>query len=117
VTTQTVEPTTYKSNFFESDMPRWFSANPDRAWAEKFFLAYIPFWVLVLVLFETIFDTVELGDAPVIGLGLVVAAPMAIVPAVLGRRRGGVPWWDSYWFKAYLYIAIVNLLSNYFISE
>jgi cycloeucalenol cycloisomerase len=117
VTTQTVEPTTYKSNFFESDMPRWFSANPDRAWAEKFFLAYIPFWVLVLVLFETIFDTVELGDAPVIGLGLVVAAPMAIVPAVLGRRRGGVPWWDSYWFKAYLYIAIVNFFGNYFISE
>lgn len=25
---------------------RWFSANPDKAWAEKFFLAYSPVWML-----------------------------------------------------------------------
>ncbi|MEZ4287195.1 MAG: hypothetical protein R3A47_03420 [Polyangiales bacterium] len=25
--------------------PRWFSSNPDKAWAEKFFLIYSPIWM------------------------------------------------------------------------
>ena len=32
---------------------RWFSANPDKAWAEKFFLTYVPIFFLYNVVVST----------------------------------------------------------------
>lgn len=104
-------------SYFDSPQPRWFSENPDRAWAEKLFLAYIPIWISILLLFETFFDTGALGDVPVLLLGLVVALPLFVVPAMIGARKELRPWHDSYWFKAFLYIFIVSFSGNYFISE
>ena len=103
-------------SYIEDTQPRWFSANPDRAWGEKFFLAYVPVWIAMLVLFEAFFDTGSFGDGPVLLLGLVIALPLFVVPAVIGSRKE-LPWHDSYWFKAFLYVFIVNFSGNYFITE
>jgi hypothetical protein len=34
---------------YRDTTPRWFSQNPDRAWAEIFFLIYIPIWIAIVV--------------------------------------------------------------------
>ena len=96
---------------------RWFSANPDRAWVEKFFLVYTPIWIGMLVLFEAFFDQGDLGDVPLLSLGAVVAAPLLIVPAIIARRRSNEPLHQQFWLKAFVYVAIVNFFGNYFGSE
>ena len=98
---------------------RWFSANPDRAWAEKFFLLYVPVWIALMVGANVIDgDFLNRGDAVLIPFSLVVALPYALVPAILRRKRNpGGRWYRSYWFKSFLYVLVFQLLCNYFICE
>jgi len=97
---------------------RWFSENPDRAWAEKYFLVYSPVWMaLMAVMMVT--GWVELfNDAQLLFHAALVAIPLVLVPAIL--RRGKNPehaWYKSYWFKSNLYIGLFGIFGNYFGSE
>ena len=62
--------------------------------------------------------TDRIGEWGFITIGLTVALPLVVVPALvrdetpLGRR-----WYQTYWLKANLYIAIFNVAANYFGSE
>jgi cycloeucalenol cycloisomerase len=62
--------------------------------------------------------TARVGEWGFMAIGLAVALPLVVVPALirdeapLGRR-----WYQTYWFKANLYIAIFNFAANYFGSE
>jgi len=97
---------------------RWFSENPGKAWAEKFFLLYSPIWMLGMGLVMGLGVTQRIGDPGFLLIGVSVCAPLFIVPAIFSREaREGVPWTESYWFKANLYIAIFNFIGNYFLSE
>lgn len=98
------------------ESPRWFSPNPDRCWGEKFFLYYIPVWITLFAVWSTAFDGGNRGDAATIAFGLLIALPLVLVPAVLAPRRG-LRWFETYWFKANLFIFIVNFSGNYFVSE
>jgi cycloeucalenol cycloisomerase len=95
---------------------RWFSANPERAWSEKFFLLYIPVWIGMMAVWSTAFDGGNRGDVATLVHGLGVALPLLLVPALLAPRDGR-RWYESYWLKANLFIFIVNFSGNYFISE
>lgn len=98
--------------------PRWFSENPDKAWAEKFFLIYTPVWILMMAVVMVLRISPRLGDAGMLLLALVVALPLLIVPLLLHRRRNSaLPWHQTYWFKANVYIFLFSLLGNYFGSE
>ena len=99
-----------------NDGPRWFSSNPDRAWSEKFFLAYIPVWIAMSVVWTLLLEGSDRGDLATITYGLVLASPLFLVPALLAPR-GGRKWYETYWFKANLFIFIVNFSGNYFVSE
>lgn len=61
---------------------------------------------------------------------LLVAAPLVVVPALVtvrapdggaavgrGARTGGPRWYERYWFKANLWLAIFGFVGNYFLSE
>ncbi|MEZ4287194.1 MAG: hypothetical protein R3A47_03415 [Polyangiales bacterium] len=51
-------------------------------------------------------------------IALVVALPLVLVPALLRRNADAdKPFWNSYWFKANVYIAIFSFFGNYFGSE
>jgi len=99
-------------------VPRWFSANPSKAWGEKFFLAYSPVWMTMMGLLMGLGVTDRLGEWGFMAVGVAVALPLVAVPALirdeqpLGRR-----WYQTYWFKANLYIAIFNVAANYFGTE
>lgn len=96
--------------------PRWFSANPDRAWAEKFFLLYSPVWMILMGIMMPTGWVNTFSNGALLLHSLLVAAPLIVVPALL-RRHSGIPWHDSYWFKANLYIGLFGFFGNYFGSE
>ena len=97
---------------------RWFSENPDKAWGEKFFLIYTPIWI-----FQTFLATVlgygkTMGDVVSIIYSLLVVGPFVVVPFLIYKEaKAGKPWYQTYWFKANLYIAIFSLIGNYYGSE
>lgn len=97
---------------------RWFSENPSKNWGEKFFLVYSPIWMAVMALVMLLGIHDRLGEVGFLLLGLFVATPLVLVPALirdelyLGRR-----WYQTYWFKANLYIAIYAFPASYFGTE
>ena len=98
--------------------PRWFSANPDRAWGEKFFLAYSPIWMILMAIMMPTGWVQSFGDTALLLHGVLVAAPIFVVPLLLRRNAyPDRPWYDSYWFKANLYIGLFGFFGNYFGSE
>jgi cycloeucalenol cycloisomerase len=101
-----------------ADSGYWFSRNPSKAWGEKFFLAYSPFWILGMgVLMKTGVGG-RWHDAALNLAILAIAAPAVVVPALirdesaLGRR-----WYETYWLKFNLWIAIFATVGSYFGSE
>ena len=99
-------------------VPRWFSANPSKAWGEKFFLTYSPVWMTMIGLVMGLGVTERLGEWGFMAVGVAVALPLVAVPALIRDEKPlGRPWYQTYWFKANLYIAIFNLAANYFGSE
>ena len=98
--------------------PRWFSENPSKAWGEKFFLAYSPAWMAFMALVMGLGVTERIGEWGFLAIGLAVAAPLVLVPALIRDERPiGRRWYETYWFKANLYIAIFSFAANYFGSE
>lgn len=106
-------------NEFNSTTNRWFSENPDRAWTEKFYLLYIPVWILLMVIANVLDkDFLFKSDIILIPFSLAIALPYLLVPAILRRKQNpDGHWYESYWFKAFLFIFIFQLLGNYFICE
>jgi len=97
---------------------RWFSANPSKAWTEKFFLIYSPIWMLQMGVVMVTGLSHRIGDVGFLLIGTSVAAPLIVIPALFSSdARAGVPWTGAYWFKANLYIGIFNFVGNYFLSE
>ncbi len=102
----------------EQSQPRWFSENPSKAWGEKFFLIYSAVWMAFIGAVMALGLTHRVDDLGFLAIGLCVALPLVLVPGLmhdetsLGRR-----WYQSYWFKANLYIAIFGFAANYFGSE
>lgn len=98
--------------------PRWFSDNPDRAWGEKFFLAYSPIWMLSMAMMMFTGWQGTFSDSALLLHSLTIALPLLLVPLILYPvSRLGKHWYQSYWFKANLYIGIFSIFGNYFGSE
>lgn len=99
-------------------LPHWFASNPDRAWAEKFFLLYSPVWMTLMALMMLTGWTTSSSDTQLLVHATLVAAPLFIIPALLHRRYSPqLAWHESYWFKSNLYIFIFGFFGNYFGSE
>ena len=98
--------------------PRWFSENASKAWGEKFFLAYSPVWMSMMGLVMAFGVTERAGEWGFMAIGAAVALPLWLVPALIRDERPiGRRWYQTYWFKANLYIAIFNFSANYFGTE
>jgi cycloeucalenol cycloisomerase len=101
-----------------ADRGYWFSRNPSKAWGEKFFLLYTPYWMLGMGLLMRSGAGGRWGDVAQNLAMLVIFAPLLAVPALvrdetaLGRR-----WWQTYWFKLNVWIGIFAAIGSYFGSE
>ena len=95
-----------------------FSTNPEKAWVEKFFLAYTPIWIALMAVMMFTGWAGTWGNAALLTHSLVVALPVLLIPAFLARRHpSSQPWYQRYWFKANVYLALFSLVGNYFGSE
>ncbi len=101
-----------------ADGPRWFSANPSKAWGERFFLAYTPVWIAGMGILMASGSGKRWGD---LGLNLAMLAllvPLVAVPALIRDETAlGRPWWRTYWFKLNVWIGIYAGVGSYFGSE
>lgn len=99
---------------------RWFSADPGKAWAEKFFLLYSPIW-MALVGWALLSGAVRSwDDATYMGFGLVCGLPPVLVPALMHRRvpaLAATPWYRSYWFKYNVWIFLFVFVGTYFLTH
>ena len=60
----------------------------------------------------------RVGEWGFLAIGLTVALPLLLVPALVrDERPGGRRFYENYWFKANLYIGIFNFAANYFGTE
>ena len=95
----------------------WFSKNPSKAWAEKFFLAYLPLF-FILNGAKQAFGWMNVDTFWHITQNLALLLPLYIIPflirdeADLGRR-----WFETYWFKANIWIFIFVFACTYFFTE
>lgn len=94
----------------------WFSRNPDKAWGEKFFLAYIPYFfglngakqALGWMNVSTFWHVVQ---------NVALLLPLLLIPAVLRPGKTGRPWWDNYAVKMVLWMFVYNFIATYFLTE
>ena len=95
---------------------RWLSANPDKAWGERFFLAYSPIWMIAFGVYQRTRVGDRLGDLGNLLVTLAIFAPAWVVPAMLHApttRR----WYEVYWFKFNVWILVYSALGTYFLTE
>jgi cycloeucalenol cycloisomerase len=95
---------------------RWFSANPDKAWGEKFFLVFIP----VFLAYNAVVQQAGWLDAGTfwhVAQNLLMWVPYCLVLPFWLRRNSGVPWQESYWFKFNLYMAVWIFFATYYHTE
>jgi len=98
-------------------MQTLFSSNPDKAWVEKFFLLYTPVWMASMGVMVLTGADKSLGNGLLLAHAFATALPILLIPMLIARRYTDVVWWDSYWFKANVYLFIFGFFGNYFGSE
>lgn len=94
----------------------WFSANPDKAWAEKFYLGFIPLFFGYNALIQNM-GWLDVGNFWHVTQNLLMWLPYCVLLPLLLRRRSGLPWWQSYWFKLNLYMFVYVFFATYFHTE
>jgi cycloeucalenol cycloisomerase len=96
--------------------PHWFSSNPDKAWAEKFFLTFVPVFFVYNGVVQSAgwLDTNDFWHV-VQNVGMWIPY-CVLLPAWL-RRHSGVPWRESYWLKFNLYMFVFVFMVTYFHTE
>lgn len=95
----------------------WFSDNPEKAWVEKTFLIYSPVWMVMMGLMMITGWDKTFSNTALLVHGLLVALPVLFVPMLLHHKHSTVPWHQSYWFKANLYLFSFGFFGNYIGSE
>jgi cycloeucalenol cycloisomerase len=93
----------------------WFSKNPDRAWAEKFYLLYIPYFLVFNTAVQKL-GLLDTGNFWNVAQNLAMWLPCVVLPFFL-RRRSGVLWRKDYWFKFQLWMTIFTIIACYFMHE
>ena len=100
-----------------SSLPgHWFSQNPDKAWGEKFFLGFIPFWFVYNLAMQKM-GWLDTGNFWNITQNLLMWIPYCVLLPWFLRRNSGIAWHRSYWFKFNLFIFWWVVLCTYFHTE
>jgi cycloeucalenol cycloisomerase len=94
----------------------WFSRNPDKAWAEKFFLTFVPVFFLYNGVIQST-GWLDTNDFWHIVQNLGMWIPYCVLLPAWLRRNSGVAWHESYWFKFNLYMFVFVFFVTYFHTE
>jgi len=94
----------------------WFSRNSDKAWAEKFFLLFLPVFVVIN---GTIMSQgwLDVGNGWNLVQNLLMWVPYCLLLPAWLRRNSGIAWHRSYWFKFNVYMFVYVFFATYFHTE
>jgi len=96
--------------------PRWFSANPDKAWGEKFFLTFIPVFFGYNAVIQRM-GWLDVGTGWHVVQNFGMWFPYCVLLPAWLRRGSGVAWRVSYWFKFNFYLFFWVFYCTYFHTE
>jgi cycloeucalenol cycloisomerase len=94
----------------------WFSKNPDRAWAEKLYLIFIPIFFIYNAVMQQM-GWVNAGDLWHIVQDLLMWLPYCVLLPWFLRRKSGVVWYHDYWFKFQIWVGVFVFFATYFHTE
>lgn len=94
----------------------WFSRNPDKAWAEKFFLSFIPVFFAYNAVIQKM-GWLDVGNFWHIAQNVLMWVPYCVLFPAWLRRNSGVRWNESFWFKFNLYMFVYVFFVTYFHTE
>lgn len=95
---------------------RWLSRNPDKAFAEKLYLLFIPVFFAYNALIQRM-GWLDAGTAWHVVHNLGMWLPYCVLLPAWLRRRSVIPWHRSAWFKLNLYMAVWVFYATYFHTE
>jgi len=96
--------------------PHWLSHNPDKAWGEKFFITFVPVFLLYNAGIQKM-GWLDVGTGWHVTQNLLMWLPYCFLLPWWLRRESGVPWSESYWFKFNVYMAVWVFWASYFHTE
>jgi cycloeucalenol cycloisomerase len=86
----------------------------ERAWAERFFLATSPIWIVAVAAVVIGGVLPDWGDAEYMLFACAVAAPAVLGPRLAGQRMfTGDPPRPAYWLKLNVWVAIIVVFGTY----
>jgi cycloeucalenol cycloisomerase len=94
----------------------WFSKNPDKAWAEKYFLLFIPLFFGYNAFIQKV-GWLDVGNFWHIAQNLIMWLPYCVLLPLWLRRDSGISWNRSYWFKFNVYMTVYVFFATYFHTE
>jgi cycloeucalenol cycloisomerase len=94
----------------------WLSRNPDKAWAEKFYLGFIPVFLIYNGIIQRM-GWLDVGNFWHLVQNLGMWVPYCVLLPAWLRRNSGVRWNESYWFKFNLYMFVYVFFATYFHTE
>lgn len=94
----------------------WFSKNPDKAWAEKYFLVFVPIFFAYNAVIQNM-GWLDVGNFWHIAQNVLMWLPYCVLLPWWLRRNSGTPWQRSYWFKFNVYMTVYIFFVTYFHTE
>lgn len=95
---------------------RWLSANDDKAWAERFYLTFIPIFFAYNAIIQAS-GWLDAGNFWHIAQNFLMWFPYCVILPLILRRRSGIVWYRGWWFKFQLYVAVIVFFMTYFHTE
>ena len=94
----------------------WFSANADKAFAEKLFLSFVPVFFVYNGVVQRM-GWLDVGNFWHVVQNLGMWVPYCVLLPWYLRRNSDIPATQSYWFKFNLYMAVWIFFATYFHTE
>ncbi|MFT5041002.1 MAG: cycloeucalenol cycloisomerase [Hyphomicrobiaceae bacterium] len=99
------------------DTGHWFSKNPSKAWAEKFFLAYLPIFFLINAVKQAA-GWVDVGNVAHLAQNVGMLVPLYLYPSLFRDETSlGRAWYQTYWFKFNVWMFLFTFAGAYFFTE
>jgi cycloeucalenol cycloisomerase len=93
---------------------RWLSANPAKAWAERYFLAYSLGWIGAVALVVLTGWIHQWHDVGYLVFSVLLGGAAVAGPWILGGGPDRAkPWWTSFWFKLNVWVFILVAFGTY----
>ena len=95
---------------------KWFSPNDDKAWAEKFYLYFIPIFLGYNALVQNM-GWLDTGNFWNVAQNVIMWLPYCFFLPLYLRRNQPVPFYRQWWFKYQIYIAVVVFWLTFWHTE